>query len=58
MFFVRTIKLKIKFIWFCCYSLLEGERLMYIKKGNINFIEDNLFKSDFYVKYMWKRVSV
>lgn len=31
---------------------------MYIKKGNINFIEDNLFKLDFYVKYMWKRVSV
>lgn len=38
-------------------NLPEGERLMHNKKGNTNSTEDNSSKSDFYAKYMWKRIE-
>lgn len=40
----------------CPGSLPEGERELHIKRGNTNATEDNSSKSDFYAKYIWKRV--
>nr|XP_022322709.1 LOW QUALITY PROTEIN: VWFA and cache domain-containing protein 1-like [Crassostrea virginica] len=38
-------------------NLPEGERELHIKRGNTNATEDKSSKSDFYAKYIWKRIE-